>query len=813
VAIEGVRRAAGQARQDARFALRFLMNDRWFAAVAIAALALGIGVNNTLFTIVNAYCIRGLPIDRPDRVVSIGLRDAGDRDRGVSPADFEDIRTSVSAFSGVAAFSTTAVAVRAEGRPAERFTSAYVSASALALLGKKTVIGRDFLAEDHRDGAPAVTIVSYAVWINRFGGERSFVGRSVHVNGAPVTVIGVMEPGFRFPNNADLWQPLAALPGLSPQRRDMLVLSLVGRLADGVGIPQARSEVDAIAARLAHDHPGTNDGVRARVIPVNERYNGRISDPAWIAFMTVGALVVIIACANVANLLLMRSTGRAREIGIRASLGATRQRLLRQLFVESAVLAAAGGLVGLALSVIGVRLLTAMVPDAAVPPGGFGMDVRVFAVLAAVCLGTVFLFGLTPALHMSRTDVNAALKEGRPGTGNLRVRRWTAVFLTAEFGLTLMLMTEVRGSLESFLETSRADRVIDTSHLLTMWLSLPAQKYGAPEERLAFYRRLEERVATIAPISSAAITTALPFGGATPRRVALEGRAPATREQLPEIWTLAVGTHYFETLDVPLARGRGFTVEDGTPGHESVIVNQLFADRHFPGADAVGRRIQLVGDDRAPSPSSWLTIVGVSRTIRQRPPVEPDPVAYLPFAQNAPATAAILLRGRGEPGALAPLIREEVRALDADLPIYRMMTMDEAIRESRWNPRVANTIITSIALIALCLSAVGLYTVTAHGVAQRRHEIGIRMALGANRRQVSWLVLRRAMAQLAAGLAAGLVFTLIWERLFSGGSRIMSTPAVMAPVAMLLVVVALVACLAPIARATRLDPSVALRYE
>ena len=813
MAIEHVRRAAEQARQDGKFAVRFLMNDRWFAAVAIAALALGIGVNNTLFTIVNAYCIRGLPIDRPDRVVSIGLRDARDRDRGVSLADFDDIRASVSSFAGIAAFSSAAVAVRAEGRPAERLTSAYVSASALPLLGKKTVIGRDFLAEDHTDGAPAVTIVSYAVWINRFGGEPGLVGRSVHINGAPATVIGVMEPHFRFPNNADLWQPLAALPGLSARRRDMRVLSVVGRLADGVGIPQARSEAEAIAARLAHDRSGTNDAVNARVIPVNERYNARITDPAWIAFMTVGALVVIIACANVANLLLMRSTGRAREIGIRASLGATRRRLLRQLFVESAVLAAAGGLVGLALSVIGVRLLTAMVPEAAVPPGGFGMDVRVFVMLAAVCLGTVFLFGLTPALHVSKTDVNAALKEGRPGTGNLRVRRWTAVFLTAEFGLTLMLMAGVQLSLDSFRETSRADRVIDTSHLLTMWLSLPAQKYRSPDERLAFYRRLEERIGTIAPISSAAMATALPFGGATSRQVMVEGRAPATREQLPEIWTLAVGPHYFETLDMPLVRGRGFTVEDGTPGHASVIVNQLFADRHFTGENPLGRRLQLVGDDKTPSPSEWLTIVGVSRTIRQRPPVEPDPVAYLPFRQNAPATAAILLRGRGEPGALAPLIREEVRALDADLPIYGAMTMDQAIRDSRWNPRVSNTIITSIALIALCLSAVGLYTVTAHGVAQRTHEIGIRMALGANRRQVSWLVLRRAMAQLAAGLAAGLLFTLIWERLFSAGSRIMSTPAVIAPVAALLVVVAAVACLAPVVRATRLDPSVALRYE
>jgi len=309
------------------------------------------------------------------------------------------------------------------------------------------------------------------------------------------------------------------------------------------------------------------------------------------------------------------------------------------------------------------------------------------------------------------------------------------------------------------------------------------------------------------------MATALPFGGATSRQVMVEGRAPATREQLPEIWTLAVGPHYFETLDMPLVRGRGFTVEDGTPGHASVIVNQLFADRHFTGENPLGRRLQLVGDDKTPSPSEWLTIVGVSRTIRQRPPVEPDPVAYLPFRQNAPATAAILLRGRGEPGALAPLIREEVRALDADLPIYGAMTMDQAIRDSRWNPRVSNTIITSIALIALCLSAVGLYTVTAHGVAQRTHEIGIRMALGANRRQVSWLVLRRAMAQLAAGLAAGLLFTLIWERLFSAGSRIMSTPAVIAPVAALLVVVAAVACLAPVVRATRLDPSVALRYE
>lgn len=794
---------------DVRFAARLLAKDRWFTVVAVAVLALGIGANHTMFRLLYAYGLRGLPIDRPDRVMYLATRDDRGRERGVSSRDFEDARGSATSFTGMAAFLGTPMVVGDEDRAPDRFQGMYISANAFALLGERPLLGRDFLPEDDRPGAPTVVILGHGVWRDRYGGDRTVVGRTIRINTIPAVVIGVMPEGFKFPNYTDLWQPLALMPGLASQGRDARTLGAFARLTDGAAVAQARAEMDAIAARLSNDHPETNRGIHTTVVPINERYNVDLTHPAWLAFMTAAGLIVVIACANVANLLLARSVHRAREIAIRASLGATRRRVVRQLLIESALLATLGGVVGSGVALLGLRILTNAMPETAVPYSGFGMDGWVLAALVSVCLGTVLVFGLVPALHISKTHVNELMKDGgRAVTGGVRARRWTTAFLTVEFGLTMILLTGVVGSVRYARAAQQADLVIDTSPLLTAWVTLPSEKYPTAEERTLVYRRLEERLSGMGVVSSVTLASALPFSPASPRQLAIDGRPLIPGETAPTVQTLSVGDRFFETIGVRLVRGRTFTDVDGTPGHDSVIVNQRLVEMHFGSEDPIGKRILLTAENQ--SGPAWAgTLVGISPTVRQRTGPQPDPMVYLPYRATRPPTMVLMVRGPSEPGALTSMLREEVRALDSDVPLYRIMTMDQAVSLARWNPRVSSMIITALASIALLLSTVGLYAVTAHAVMQRTQEIGIRIALGAQRWEVRWLVFRRAMWQLGIAIVAGVACTVVWDRLFGD----LATAVDLTLVAALLVAVATAACLAPVRRAMRVDPVAALRHE
>jgi predicted permease len=801
--------------QDFRFAVRLLAKDRLFTIFAVMALGLGIGVNNTFFTVVNAVCFRGLPIDAPDRVMYVSSRDAGPRAMGVSFLDFEAMRSETRAFSALAAFAAAPFVVGDEGRAPDRVPGAYISASGFRLLREEPVLGHTFRDDDDRPGASPVVILGNGLWKNRYGGDPTAIGRTIRVNGMSATVIGVMRQGFRFPNNADLWQPLALAPNIGAPRRDMRALAVFGRLVDRATVPQARAELNSVSQRLALAYPATNSGISATVVPINDQYNSRITDPVWIAFTIAGILVLLIACANVANLLLMRAVHRAREIAIRASLGATRRRVVRQLLVESLVLAALGGLAGLGLSFVGTRLLSTTLTENAPYWIHFTMDRRILVVLTAVCLGTVLVFGLVPALHVSKIDTNKVLKDGGRGADGSGARRWTTAFLSAEFALTMVLLAAVVTGFRNFNAQQRADTVIDPSHVLTMWVSLPAQKYPAAEQRMAFYRQLEERLDGVGPVSSLAFASALPFGGAVPRALAIDGRPPIKGQPQLTVWTVTVGGQYFAAFGVPLRRGRGFAESDGTPGRENVVVNEMFATVYFPSRDPIGGRIQLINENAPLASASWRTIVGVSASVRQRTGLNPDPIVYLPLRQDPPASAALVVRTASEPGALASLVREELRAIDPDLPLYRVKTMDEVMSESMLNGRVSQALVTTITGIALALSALGLYAVTTHAVAHRTFEIGVRMALGAQRRQVVTLVLRRAVAQLLIGLCVGIACTALWERLFGDPTSPypMTDPLVLSAVIVLAVLVALAACFWPARRAAQLDPVVALRVE
>jgi putative ABC transport system permease protein len=802
--------------RDVRFALRLLVKDRSFTLMAVLVLGLGIGVDNTLFIIVNAACLRGLPIDRVDRVVYVAARDGNDRELSLSFREFDDARATLHGYTGLAAFANTPLAVGDEGRAPDRALGTYLSANGFQMLHERPMLGRDFEPADDRPGAAAVAILGSGLWKSRYGGDPSIVGRAVRINGAPATVVGVMKDGFRFPSNTDVWQPLSQMPGLTTDRRTLRLLSAFGRMADGASIADVRGPLGAIAGHLSHDYPDTNQGIRITTVPINEKYSNKITDPNWVTFIVVGILAVLIACANVANLLLMRAIGRAREMPTRASLGATRSHLVRQLLVESALLAMLGGLVGLALSLLGVRLISSIAPPNTVPYWmTYTMDAATFAVLCTVCLSTVLVFGLAPAVRIARTDVNQVMKAGGRAGAAPGDRRWTTAFLTVEFALTILFLSALVVSVRTNRATERANLVINPTNLISTWITLPADKYPTPDVRAEFYRQLAQRLDGIPGISSTAVTTALPLGGAAARQLAVDGRPTSPGVTPPNVWTLTISSRYFEAMGLQMIGGRPFGARAGTSGHESAIVNQRFAQMYFSDADPIGRRIRLIDATRPTVATPWLTIVGVSPTVRQRPTAGADPVVYTPLDAAPPVTAAILVRAQSQSAGMAAPLREVVRAIDADLPLYRLMPMEQALIDSQWAGRTSLVISLGIIWTAVGLAAAGLYAVTAHSVAQRTQELGVRMALGARSQDVIRLVVGRVVLQLGLGVLAGVASTLAWAKAFGStpDGYNLSDPASLIGASILLAGVAAISCLVPVRRATRVDPIVALRYE
>jgi putative ABC transport system permease protein len=793
---------------DGRYALRLLRKDRGFAAVAIAALGVGIAVNNTQFTIVDAYCLRGLPIPHADRVLYLATRGRQHGFDAMSYADFIDVRRAVTMFGEMTASATVPVSLGDTTQAADGATAAFVSIQTLSLLGHAPLIGRDFRDEDSGAGPPLAVLLAYRVWQRRYDGDPSIVGRTIRINGSPAVVVGVMPEGFTFPDHADVWIPLERMPGLLAAGREKRTLSVFGRLREGITPAQARAELDAIGSRLASAHPDADADATPSAVPINVRYSGRITDPAWMAFTIVGALVVVIACANVANLMLMRSAVRAREVAMRLALGATRLRIVRQLLVESATLAAAGGLLGLTLSAAALRIFIHAVPAAAIPYGGLSMNARVLAVLCVVTMGTVLLFGLVPAFGAVPADVGGALKTGSLSvTHDTRVRRWTAGFLTVEFGLTVLLVSAVGLSVATFRRAEGPAARIDRDHLLTLRFGATSARYAAPAARRDLYHRLADRVAAVPGVSAVTFTDA-PALAALPMRVEREedgARGPVGALTVP---ALTIDGAYFRVLGLPLTAGRSLDAR----ADDEVIVNERLAHLLASDGAAIGRRIRVAPPSQKGGAAPWLTIVGIAPDLRQPPGGAPDPIVYLPFAASLPTRPVLFIRTAGDPATLAPLVREQVRGLDPDLPIAGLETARQLERDAGWNARISQNIIMTIACIAVALAAVGLYAVTAYGVARRTREIGIRVALGARPSCVIWLVLRGALRQIAAGLAAGFLLKHAWARLFGGPGGGLD-PVNLLSLVVVLAVVALLATLAPAARALRISPLEALRAE
>ncbi|MEO5895121.1 MAG: FtsX-like permease family protein, partial [Vicinamibacterales bacterium] len=566
----------------------------------------------------------------------------------------------------------------------------------------------------------------------------------------------------------------------------------------------------------------TNKDVGAGMQTFNERFNGGPIQIIFLALQGAVAFVLLIACANVANLQLSRSIHRAREMAVRTALGATRWRIIRQLLVESVLLGCVGGALGLLLAIAGVRMFDAAVADVGKPYWiVFSMDYVVFGFLAAICVVTGILFGIAPALQISKTNVNDILKEGGRGNAGSRRTRWlTSTMVVVELALTLVLLVGAGLMVRSFLKLYTADLGISIDHLMTMRMQLPGTKYENAEQRLAFYDRLTPRLESMAGAEAVAITTGVPGLGGGRRRIEIDGRpVPEKWDERPEVAETIVNQGFFRTTGIGVVAGRQFSADDGRPGFETLVVDQRFAARHFAGEDPIGHRIRFsVREPTAGDPPPvWRTIVGISRIVEELPQpgnTQASGAVYTPMRQDPPSGAVLLVRSRVDPGAMMAAVRREVQAVDPDQPVFTVQTVEQIMAQSTWPFRVFGTLFAIFALIALVLSAVGLYAVMAYSVTQRTQEIGVRMALGAERGQVSWLVMKRGLAQLALGLTLGLggayALSGVLEQILVTGIK-SKDPVTFASITVLLIVVAAAACLVPALRASRVDPLVALR--
>ena len=806
--------------QDVRYGARLLVKARWFTLAAGTALALGIGANTTVFTLVNAVLFRGLPFDDPESIVSIWAEDARSERSSISHPNYKDLSDQARTLSSVAANLNSTVNLADDGQPPERIVGAYVSGNFFRMLGEQPVLGRDFVDDDDREGAAPAVLLAHNVWQNRYGGDPDVLGLSIRVNSLAATVIGVMPANMGFPQNTDLWIPLHMLPPVSRvEARDGQGFQVVGRVAGGATVALAREELQGIGRRLASAYPEVNRELGFNLMSFQEEQNGGEIRLIFLMLMGAVVFVLLVACANVANLLLARSADREREIAVRVSMGATRGRIVRQLLIESVLLATLAGAAGLLLAVAGVRWFDGVTQNVGKPYWmEFTMDPVVFVFMAGVCLATAVLLGLAPALQVSRTDVSGVLKEGSRGSTSAgRTRCWGDVLVVGELVLTLVLLSGAGFMMGSFLRLAVMDPGIDTSRLLTMQMYLPLTQYPEPGPRAELFEELEDRLGGVAAIQANTVTTARPLSGGGSREVEVDGSGGDTGEVLPEATTLWVSDGYLEVLGLEMLRGRWLGPDDGLPGAEVVVVNERFVETRLEGGDPLGRRIRLVSEAADTAESEWLTIVGVMPNIRQRAiqEVETDPVLYMPLRSNPLRGVSLMVRTSAEPGAITPLVREAVSAVQPDLPLYDIMTMEQSLAEQRWPFRVFGLMFSVFAGIALVLAAVGLYSVTAHSVTQRTQEIGIRVAHGAKPRQVTWLVLRRALVQLAIGLPLGLAGALAVGQLLQSlvVQASASDPLTLATIVAVLVAVALAACVVPAQRAARLDPMVAFRIE
>jgi putative ABC transport system permease protein len=798
---------------DARFAMRTWRKVPAVSAVILLTIGLAIGANTAIFSVVDGVLLRPLRFKDPDKLVMLWQKDGRNNvEQGLlSPADFSDFRRQSTAFEDLGAiYPYSSVNLTGEGDP-ERLDVSMVSPSVFSILGVTAESGRTFLTEEGQAGNGKAVVLSHGFWLRRFG-AKPLLGKALLLNNEPYTVVGVMPESFQFPSaRIDMWLPLA-MGEKELAVRQVRVLQAVARLKPGVSRQQAAAEAKAISSRLEREHPETNTGADANLVSLTDQIVGDVRRALLILTGAVGC-ILLIACANMANLLLARATSREREVAIRQAIGAGRRRLIRQMLTESVLLSLLGGALGLVLAFWGIQTLIRLSPGGIPRLDEVRLDPRALLFTLLISIGAGLLFGIVPALQSSREDLVGSLKEGTRNAGRAK-RRLFNTFVIAEIALALVLLSGAGLLIRSFLRLQDVRLGFQSTSLLTASVSLPRSRYPQSAQRAEFYTDLVERVGKLPQVRGAGAINFIPLGGQAPTTsLTVEGRTFPAGEQLPELEYRVVTPSYFRTMRTPLLKGRWFTVQDRDNAPGVALVNEAAARRFWPGEEAAGKRIKL-GPDADKQP--WLTIVGVVGDVRQFGlDTEPKPEVYQNYLQHGASSMTLAVRTASNPSSIVPDVRAQVLALDKDLPIYNVRTGEQLIAESVAKRRFSTFLLSTLAGIALVLAAAGIYALMSYSVTQRTHELGLRMALGARREDALRLVLGQAMTLTGVALLLGWLASFALTRIM--GSLLFETsttdPATFAAVSLTLFAVALLACFVPAHRATKVEPLTALRYE
>jgi putative ABC transport system permease protein len=816
--------------QDIRYGARMLLKNPGITFVVILALALGIGANTAIFSVVNAVLLRPLPYPEPDSLLFLNERSPVLDEMSISYPNFTDWRNQNHVFEKIGVYNRESYNLTGAGE-AERILTAQASADLFSALRVNAAVGRVFTNEEDQPGGTPVVVLSHGLWQRRFGGQMSLLNQSLTLNGKSYTVIGVMPQGFQYPSRVEMWVPVGQLSGeLSwKERGNHPGLYAVARLKPGATLAQAQADMENIAVNLEKQYPDSNAGNRVRIRTLLETYVSDVRNALWVLFGAV-AFVLLIACANIANLLLARATARQKEMAIRSAMGAGRWRIARQLLTESVLLSITGGILGLLIARWCIDFILYISPNAIPRSKEISLESRVLAFTIGVSFLTGILFGLVPAMQAGVVDVHETLKE--TGRGTTR-RHWLrSSLVVVEVASTLVLLIGAGLMIRSFYRLQNVNPGFSYARLASFTISLPEKKYKTEDQTIPFYKRLMENTRTLPGVEAVAAASGLPLGNnGWQTSFVVDGQPRPPRDQTPLMEACTVTPDYFRAMNIPLLRGRYFTDQDDrsflagrdlskldegarfVAGVNSIIIDEEFARRHWPNEDAVGKRIKMGGDE---SPV-FLTVLGVVGRVKMEGLSQDSNrvQGYFPFWQLPFNGMTVIIKATGDPNQLIASAREQVKQLDPDQPIYNIKTMDEIRSESVSGERLNLTLFSIFAGIALVLAVVGIYGVMSYTVTQRTHEIGIRMAIGAQQRDVFKMVLGQGMMLALIGIAIGLVGAFALTRLMASMlfGVTATDPATFAAIAVLLTAVALMACYLPGRRATKVDPVISLRYE
>src|SRR5215813_6409045 len=816
--------------QDIRYGVRMLLKNPGITFVVILALALGIGANTAIFSVINAVLLRPLPFAEADRLVFLNETSKVMDEISISYPNFTDWRNQNTVFEKIGVYNRGSYNLTGAGE-AERITAAQMSADVFAALRVNAGWGRLYTNDEDKPGAEPVVVLSYGLWQRRFGGQTNILNQPITLNNKTYTVIGIMPQSFQYPSRAEMWVPVGQLSGESnwQQRGNHPGLYGVARLKPGVTLAAARAEMDMIGANLEKQYNDSNAGNGVGVRPLLEIFVSDIRRPLWVLFGAVGC-VLLIACANIANLLLARATARQKEMAIRAAMGAGRWRIARQLLTESVLLGLIGGTLGLLLARWGIAFILYISPDSIPRAKEIGLDWRVMAFTVGLSFVTGILFGLVPALQAGVVDVHETLKE--TGRGTTR-RHWLrSSLVVVEVATTLVLLIGAGLLIRSFYRLQHVNPGFSYDHLTSFSISLPEKKYPGPSQPAEFYKRLLENLRALPGVEATAAASGLPLGNnGWQTSFLVEGRPRPPRNQTPLMEACTVTPDYFKAMNIPLKRGRFFTDRDDRSwlegkdlsklnedqrymaGLNAIVIDEEFARRYWPNEEAVGQRIRLGGGGDGP----LMTVQGVVGRVKMDGLSQDSNrvQGYFPFLQIPFGGMTVIVKGSSDPNQLISSIREQVRQIDPDQPIFGVRTMNEIRSESVASERLNLTLLSLFAGIALVLAIVGVYGVMSYSVSQRTHEIGIRMAIGAQPRDVFKMIIGQGMLLAVLGVVVGLILAFIFTRLMASmlfGVKA-TDPVTFGSIALLLTVVALLACFIPGRRATKVDPVVSLRYE